>query len=257
MDLTLPVGLTVAGVVLLLYLLMSMRIVREWERGVVFLLGRFVGVKQAGLRLIFVPFFAMQKVSLRTIVEDVPPQDVITLDNVSSRVNAVIYFRVVHPERAILQVESYRYATSQLAQTTLRSIVGAHNLDDLLSQREKLNAHIQTIMDERSDPWGIKVSAVEIKHVEVPPEMRRAMARQAEAERERRAKIIAAEGEYQASQKVAAAAEILATQPGTIQLRYLQTLIEVASENNSTTIFPVPLEILDALRAPKSPPSRT
>ncbi len=240
-------GVAFVAMLVLFYLFASIRIVREWERGVILFLGRYAGVKGPGLRIVLFPFYRMQIVSLRTIVEDVPPQDVITRDNVSSRVSAVIYFRVVYPEKSVLQVENYRYATSQLAQTTLRSIVGAHDLDELLSQRDKLNAHIQSIMDERSDPWGIKVSAVEIKHVEVPSEMRRVMARQAEAERERRAKVISADGEFQAAEKVAAAAERLATQPGSLQLRYLQTLVEVAAENNSTVVFPLPIEFLDAL----------
>ncbi|MBC7173517.1 MAG: slipin family protein [Polyangiaceae bacterium] len=244
---TTTLGIAFAAALVLGYLFLSIRVVREWERGVMLFLGRYVGVKGPGLRLVFFPFYRMQIIGLRTIVEDVPPQDVITLDNVSSRVNAVIYFRVVYPEKAVLQVENYLYATSQLAQTTLRSIVGAHPLDDLLSEREKLNRDIQVIMDERSDPWGIKVSSVEIKHVEVPSEMRRVMARQAEAERERRAKVISAEGEFQAATKIADAAELLATQPGTLQLRYLQTLVEVAAGNNSTVVFPLPIEFLEAL----------
>lgn len=245
-DLGLPFGAGTVALLVLGYLAASVRIVREYERGVNFFLGRYTGMMSPGLRFIFVPFFRMEVVDLRTIVEDVPPQDVITRDNVSSKVNAVIYFRVVHPDKAVLQVESYRYATTQLAQTTLRSIVGAHDLDDLLSEREKLNKQIQEIMDEQSDPWGIKVASVEIKHVEVPPEMRRVMARQAEAERERRAKIISAEGEFEAARKLSQAAEVLAEQPGTLQLRYLQTLTEVAAENNSTMLFPIPLEFLRA-----------
>ncbi len=250
------VGIGFAAMLLLGWVLASIRVVREWERGVVLFLGRYVGVKSAGLRVVLFPFYRMQIVSLRTIVEDVSPQDVITRDNVSSRVSAVIYFRVVHPEKAVLNVENYRYATSQLAQTTLRSIVGGHPLDDLLSEREKLNAEIQLIMDERSGPWGIKVSAVEIKHVEVPAEMRRVMARQAEAERERRAKVISADGEFQAAEKVAAAAERLATQAGSLQLRYLQTLVEVATGNNSTIVFPLPIEMLEALTAKRADGAR-
>ncbi len=245
-DLGLPLGLVIAALAVLGYLAISIRIIKEYERGVTFLLGRYTGVKKAGLRFVFPPFQKIQIVDLRTVVEDVPPQDVITRDNVSSTVNAVIYFRVIHPDKAVLNVASYLFATSQLAQTTLRSIVGAHDLDDLLIEREKLNRKIQEIIDEASDPWGIKVSAVEIKHVEVPQEMRRVMARQAEAERERRAKVIAAEGEFQAAQKLSEAAAVLATQPGTLQLRYLQTLVEIAAENNSTTVFPIPLEFLRA-----------
>lgn len=246
-ELGLPVGLAVAALAVLGYLVMCVRIVKEYERGVLFLLGRYAGMKGPGLTFVWRPFYRMVVVDLRTIVKDVPPQDVITLDNVSSTVNAVIYFRVIHPDKAVLQVEDYLYATSQLAQTTLRSIVGAHELDALLAKRDELNAQIATIMDQQSDPWGIKVSGVEIKHVEIPVEMRRAMARQAEAERERRAKVISAEGELQASHKLSEAARVLATQPGSLQLRYLQTLVEIAAENNSTTIFPLPLELLDAL----------
>lgn len=247
----LPVGLGVAALIVVGYLFMAVRVVKEYERGVLFLLGRYQGIKEPGLRLVFVPFFRMVVLDLRTIVKDVPPQEVITLDNVSCTVNAVIYFRVIHPDKAVLQVEDYLYATSQLAQTTLRSIVGAHELDALLSQRDKLNAKIQTIMDAASDPWGIKVSGVEIKHVEIPRDMQRVIARQAEAERERRAKVISADGEFQASHKYAEAAQVLATQPGSMQLRYLQTLIEIAAENNSTTVFPLPLEILEAFVAPR------
>lgn len=248
-DLGWPIGLGVAALVVLGYFASSIRIVKEYERGVLFLLGRFQGVKGAGLRLVFAPFVRMTVIDLRTIVKDVPPQEVITLDNVSCSVNAVIYFRVVHPDKAVLQVENYDYATSQLAQTTLRAIVGAHELDDLLAEREKLNAKIQVIMDQQSDPWGIKVTGVEIKHVELPTEMRRAIARQAEAERERRAKVISADGEFEASHKYAEAAEVLARQPGSLQLRYLQTLVEIAAENNSTTVFPLPLELLEGFVA--------
>jgi regulator of protease activity HflC (stomatin/prohibitin superfamily) len=189
----------------------------------------------------------MARVSLRTIVLDVPPQDVITRDNVSVKVNAVVYFRVMDPRRAIVEVESYHYATSQLAQTTLRSVLGQVELDDLLSQREKLNQDLQHILDQRTDPWGIKVSAVEVKHVDLPPDMQRAMARQAEAEREKRAKIIHAEGELQASEKLRDAAAIISTQPATITLRYLQTLTEIASEKNSTIIFPLPVELINMI----------
>ncbi len=245
-SLGLPVGLGFAAFLVIIYLAMCIKIIKEYQRGVLFFLGRYVGIKEPGLRFVFIPFYRIVIVDLRTVVEDVPPQDVITLDNVSSKVNAVIYYRVIHPDKSVLEVEDFRWATTQLAQTTLRSVVGAHELDDLLAEREKLNDMIQEIMDDRTDPWGIKVSSVEIKHVEVPQEMRRVMARQAEAERERRAKIIAAEGEQQAAAKLSEAAEVLATQPGTLQLRYLQTLVEVAAENNSTTIFPLPLEFLRA-----------
>lgn len=244
-DFSWMTGLLVAGGILLAYLAMCIRIVKEYERGVMFFFGRFTHVIKPGLRFVLVPVFRMQMVDLRTIVTDVPEQDVITKDNVSARVNAVIYFRVIHPDKAVLQVENYLEATSQLAQTSLRSVVGAQELDALLAERERLNDRLQTIIDNQTDPWGIKVSSVEIKHVEIPADMRRVIARQAEAERERRAKVISAEGEWQAAQKLADAAELLATQPGTIQLRYLQTLVEVAAENNSTTIFPIPLEFLE------------
>lgn len=198
------------------------------------------------LNLILVPFYRMVVIDTRVITRDVPSQDVITRDNVSVKVNAVIYFRVVHPDKAVLAVENYLYATSQLAQTTLRSVLGEHQLDDLLSQRDKINSQLQQILDVQTEPWGIKISNVEVKHVDLPPDMQRIMAREAEAERERRAKVIAAEGEYQSAQKLADAAEILATQPATLQLRYLQTLVEIAAENNSTTIFPIPMEFMKA-----------
>ncbi|MDH5674860.1 MAG: slipin family protein [Myxococcales bacterium] len=248
MTLGLPVGGALALGALLFYLASSLRIVAEYERGVMFFFGRYTGVKQPGLRLVFPPFFRMAKVDLRTIVSDVPPQDVITKDNVSASVNAVIYFRVVHPDKAVLQVHDYLYATSQLAQTTLRSVLGSVELDELLAQRDKINDNLQELIDQQTDPWGIKVSSVEVKHVELPEEMKRIMARQAEAERERRAKVIAAEGEFQASAKLAEAAGVLASQPGSLQLRYLQTLVEVAASNNSTTLFPVPLELMDAIK---------
>jgi len=230
-------------IILALIVLGSMiRILKEYERGVIFRLGRLVGVKGPGL-IILIPFIdKMVRVSLRTVVMDVPPQDVITKDNVSVKVNAVVYFRVVSPDKAIVEVENYLYATSQLAQTTLRSVLGEAELDELLSQRESLNHKLQKIIDEQTDPWGIKVSAVEIKHVDLPQEMQRAMARQAEAERERRAKIINAEGEFQASTRLKEAAEILAQNPITIQLRYLQTLSEISTENASTVVFPIPIE---------------
>lgn len=221
----------------------AIRVLREYERGVIFRLGRLIAAKGPGLIILIPIIDRMVKVSLRTVVMDVPPQDVITRDNVSVQVNAVIYFRVVDPENAIVQVENFIFATSQLAQTTLRSIVGQIELDELLAQRDKINQELQQIIDKHSDPWGIKVSLVEVKHIDLPIEMKRAMARQAEAERERRAKVINAEGEYQAATKLQQAAEIISTHPQALQLRFLQTLTEVASENNSTTIFPVPIDL--------------
>lgn len=230
-------------VILVLVILASMiRILREYERAVIFRLGRLIGVKGPGL-IILIPFIdKMVKVSLRTVVLDVPPQDVITKDNVSVKVNAVVYFRVMDAAKAVVEVENYAYATSQIAQTTLRSVLGEVELDELLAQREGLNHRLQRIIDTQTDPWGVKVSAVEIKHVDLPQEMQRAMAKQAEAERERRAKIISAEGEYQAAEKLKEAAEVLAQNPITIQLRYLQTLREISVENASTIVFPIPIE---------------
>jgi regulator of protease activity HflC (stomatin/prohibitin superfamily) len=230
-------------IILVLVILFSMiRILREYERAVVFRLGRLIGVKGPGL-IILIPFIdKMVKVSLRTVVLDVPPQDVITKDNVSVKVNAVVYFRVMDAAKAVVEVENYAYATSQIAQTTLRSVLGEVELDELLAQREELNHRLQRIIDTQTDPWGVKVSAVEIKHVDLPQEMQRAMAKQAEAERERRAKIISAEGEYQAAEKLKEAAQVLAQNPITIQLRYLQTLSEISTENASTIVFPVPIE---------------
>jgi regulator of protease activity HflC (stomatin/prohibitin superfamily) len=223
------------------------RILREYERAVVFRLGRLVhGSKGPGVVFIFWPFDTMVKIPLRTVVHDVPPQDIITRDNVSVKVNAVVYFRVVEPDKAVVEVENYLYATSQLAQTTLRSVLGQAELDELLSERDKLNAQLQEIIDAQTDPWGVKVSAVEVKHVDLPAEMQRAMARQAEAEREKRAKIIHAEGEFQASKQLAAAADVVSTNPVTLQLRYLQTLSEIASEQNSTIVFPLPIEMMRA-----------
>lgn len=231
-------------IVLVIFVLSSaIRILKEYERGVIFRLGRMIGAKGPGLFLI-IPFVdKMIKVSLRTVVYDVPVQDIITKDNVSVQVNAVVFFRVMEPTKAIVEVENYFDATSQLAQTTLRSILGQAELDELLAGREKINTELQAILDTHTDPWGIKVSQVEIKHVDLPTEMQRAMAKQAEAERERRAKIINAEGEFQASARLLEAAEILNKQPVTIQLRFLQTLREVATENNSTIIFPIPIDL--------------
>jgi regulator of protease activity HflC (stomatin/prohibitin superfamily) len=226
----------------------SLRILREYERGVIFRLGRYVGNRGPGL-IILVPFIErMVKVSLRTIAMDVPPQDVITRDNVSVRVNAVLYFRVVEPEKSIIEVEDFYFATSQLAQTTLRSVVGQAELDELLAERDKLNLEVQTILDESTDPWGIKVVTVEMKDVDLPMEMKRAMAKQAEAERERRAKVIHADGEFQASQRLSEAAAIIEPHPAALQLRYLQALVEVASENNSTTLFPIPIDLMEVFR---------
>jgi len=222
----------------------AIKVMREYERAVVFRLGRYAGSKGPGLIFLIPIIDRMVKVSLRTVAMDVPPQDVITKDNVSIKVNAVLYFRVLEPDKAIIQVEDYLFATSQIAQTTLRSVLGQAELDDLLAHRDKINNDLQQIIDNHTDPWGIKVASVEVKHVDLPPEMQRAMARQAEAERERRAKIIHAEGEHQASKELAAAAKVMATEPIAIQLRYLQTLVEVAAENNSTTIFPVPIDLL-------------
>ena len=230
------------------YLFSSIKILNEYERAVVFRLGKLLPQpKGPGVVLVFPPIDRMMRVSLRTIVMDVPPQDVITRDNVSVKVNAVVYFRVMDPRRAIVEVESYHYATSQLAQTTLRSVLGQVELDDLLSQRDKLNRQLQQILDEHTDIWGIKVSAVEVKHVDLPADMQRAMARQAEAEREKRAKIIHAEGELEASEKLGQAAAVIAREPVTVTLRYLQTLTEIASEKNSTIVFPLPIELLGML----------
>ncbi len=223
------------------------RVLNEYERAVVFRLGRLLpAAKGPGLFFLFWPLDKMTKISLRTVVLDVPPQDVITKDNVSVKVNAVVYFRVVDPGRAVVSVENYLFATSQLSQTTLRSVLGQAELDELLSEREKLNERLQEIIDQHTDPWGIKVSMVEVKHVDLPQEMQRAMARQAEAEREKRAKFIHAEGELNASKSLSEAANMIATNPVTLQLRYLQTLTEIASEKNSTIIFPLPIDLMQA-----------
>ncbi len=230
-------------VIFIILLASAIRILREYERGVIFRLGRLIGAKGPGLIILIPIIDRMVKISLRTVVMDVPPQDVITRDNVSVQVNAVIYFRVLSPEKSVVEVENYLFATSQLSQTTLRSIVGQVELDELLAQRDKINKDLQQIIDKHSDPWGIKVSLVEIKHIDLPIEMKRAMARQAEAERERRSRVINAEGEYQAATKLQMAAEIINRFPVALQLRFLQTLAEVASENNSTTIFPVPIDL--------------
>src|SRR5215204_3065831 len=236
-------------VIVVLYLISSIKILAEYERGVIFRLGKLLPQQKGpGLILVFAPIDRMVRVGLRTVVLDVPPQDVITQDNVSVKVNAVVYFRVMDSLKAIVEVESYHYATSQLAQTTLRSVLGQVELDDLLSERERLNTQLQQILDQHTDPWGIKVSSVEVKHVDLPPDMQRAMAKQAEAEREKRAKIIHAAGELEASEKLASAATAMAVEPMTITLRYLQTLTEIASEKNSTIIFPLPIELLNLLK---------
>ena len=232
-------------IVIAFLILSSIKVLKEYERGVIFRLGRFLSTKGPGLIIVLPGIDKMVKVSLRLIALDVPPQDIITKDNVSVKVNAVVYFRVINPEKAVIEVEDYLYATSQLSQTTLRSILGAADMDELLSARDKINANLQTILDKRTDPWGIKVTNVEVKHVDLPQEMQRAMAKQAEAERERRAKVINAEGEYQAAQKLTDAAAIIATQPTALQLRYLQTLREIASENATTTIFPIPIDLFE------------
>jgi regulator of protease activity HflC (stomatin/prohibitin superfamily) len=234
----------VAIVIGLFILANAIRVLREYERAVIFRLGRLIGSKGPGLILLIPIVDRMVRVSLRVLVMDVPPQDVITKDNVSIKVNAVVYFRVMDPNRAITEVEDYMFATSQLAQTTLRSILGQAELDELLASRDKINSELQQILDKQTDPWGIKVSTVEVKHVDLPDEMQRAMARQAEAERERRAKVIKALGEMQASEKLSEAAEVIGKHPIALQLRYLQTLSEVATENNSTTLFPVPIDLL-------------
>jgi regulator of protease activity HflC (stomatin/prohibitin superfamily) len=250
--------LTALGVVAF-YLFSGLRVLREYERAVYFFLGRSWGAKGPGL--IFLPplFAKMQKVSLRVMAMDIPPQDVITRDNISIKVNAVLYMRVKEPVKAVIGVENYLYATSQLAQTTLRSVLGETEMDELLMNREKINAILKHIIDSRTEDWGVEVSAVEVKDVDLPPEMKRAMARQAEAERERRAKVINAEGELQASEKLAQAAHIIGKEPAAIQLRYLQTVNEIASENNSTTIFPIPIDLfrgfMERLAPPPPPPA--
>ncbi len=234
----------VALVLIIMFLSSAIRILKEYERGVIFRLGRVIGTKGPGLIILIPIIDKMVKVSLRLVTMDVPSQDVITRDNVSIKVNAVVYFRVMDPTKATIEVENYLFATSQLAQTTLRSVCGQVELDELLSEREKINTQLQSILDQHTDPWGIKVTTVELKHIDLPQEMQRAMARQAEAERERRAKVINAEGEYQAATRLAEAAEIIQKFPQALQLRFLQTLREISSESNSTTIFPLPIDLL-------------
>ena len=242
-------GLVIFLVVIIIIVFISaVRVVTEYERGVIFRLGRLVGAKGPGLFFLIPIVDRMVKISLRTMNFDVQPQEVITKDNVPVKVNAVVYFRVIDPTKAVIEVENYRFATLQIAQTTLRGVVGEAELDELLSQREKLNESLQGIIDEQTDPWGIKVSIVEVKEIEIPDTMKRAMARQAEVERERRAKIISAQGEFQASEKLSQAAKIIGEYPQAIQLRYLQTLSEIASEQNSTIVFPLPISFLEAFQ---------
>ena len=241
-------GFIFAALVGLFILTRWINILKEYERGVIFRLGRVLKeAKGPGFVFVFYPFDVMERISLRTVVHDIPPQDIITRDNVSVKVNAVVYFRVMNPVKAVIEVDNYVYATSQLAQTTLRSVLGEVELDDLLTQRETLNVRLQEIIDQHSDPWGVKVSMVEVKHVDLPPDMQRAMAKQAEAEREKRSKIIHAEGELVASEKLAEAANVMSNNSITIQLRYLQTLTEISTENASTIVFPAPIKMLEAL----------
>ncbi|MFB3926700.1 MAG: slipin family protein [Syntrophales bacterium] len=230
-------------ILVVIFLASALRVLNEYERAVIFRLGRILDTKGPGLIILIPIVDRMVKVDMRTVAMDVPPQDVITRDNVSIKVNAVVYFRVIEANKAIIEVENYLYATSQLSQTTLRSVCGQVELDEILSEREKINLHIQEILDRSTDPWGIKVTLVEVKHIDLPEEMKRAMAKQAEAERERRAKVINAEGEFQAAQKLADAAAVIARQPIALQLRYLQSLVVIAAENNSTTIFPIPIDM--------------
>ena len=239
------IGFVILIVIFIGILMSAIRILNEYERGVIFRLGRIIDTKGPGLIFLIPVIDKMMKVSLRTVTMDVPPQDVITRDNVSVKVNAVIYFRVMDPNKAIIEVENYIYATSQLAQTTLRSVLGEVELDEMLAERERINNQLQDILDKQTDPWGVKVSHVEVKHIDIPNEMQRAIARQAEAERIRRAKVINAEGELQASKMLVEAAKIMGESPITIQLRYLQTLSELATENNSTTLFPVPIDFFE------------
>ncbi len=251
----LSISLVAAIVVVLYFLFSAIKILREYERGVIFRLGRLIAAKGPGI-ILLIPFVdKMVKVSLRTNTVDVPPQDVITRDNVSVKVNAVIFFRVIDPRQAVVQVEDFLYATSQIAQTTLRSVLGQVELDDLLASRDKINHQLQRIIDEQTDPWGVKVSTVEVKHVDLPQDMQRAMSKQAEAERERRAKVINAEGEFQAAEKLAQAAHVLEGTPIAVQLRFLQTMREVASERNTTTFFPVPIDLFGPFLRAMQPPA--
>jgi regulator of protease activity HflC (stomatin/prohibitin superfamily) len=240
----LPSGFFFLIVFILIVAASAIKILREYERGVIFRLGRLIGAKGPGIIFIIPGVDKLMRISLRLVTLDIPPQDVITRDNISIKVNAVVYFRVMDPNKAVVEVENYLYATSQLAQTTLRSVVGQADLDELLSQRDKINLKLQDILDKHTEPWGIKVSLVETKQVDLPENMQRAIARQAEAEREKRAKIIHAEGEYQAAEKLTQAANVISVNPTALQLRFLQTLAEIATEKNSTTIFPVPIDII-------------
>ncbi len=241
--------ISIAFLILALYLISSIKVLAEYERGVIFRLGRALpNVKGPGLILVFAPIDRLVRMSLRVETLDVPPQDIVTRDNVTAKVNAVLFFRVLEPRKAVLEVANYLYATSQLAQTTLRSVLGEVELDDLLSEREKLNMRLQSVLDLDTDPWGIKVTKVEVKAVDLPDQMIRAIARQAEAERERRAKVIHAEGEYMAAERLAMAAEVIQKQPAALQLRYLQTLVEIGAEKNTTVVFPLPLDILSSLK---------
>ena len=242
----LPTGLIVIAVICFYLIVSIIKILKEYERGVIFRLGRLIPVKGPGLVIIWPVIDKLVKISLRTITMDVPAQDIITLDNISVKVNAVVYFKVTDPNKAVTEIEDYYTATSQISQTTLRSVLGQSQLDDLLSKRDQLNAELQKIIDEQTEPWGIKVATVEVKNVDLPSEMLRAIAKQAEAERERRAKIIHAEGEFQASQKLSEAAAVIAKEPMALQLRYLQTLTEVSAEKNSTIVFPIPIDIISS-----------
>ena len=237
-------GFLILAAILFFLFISGVRIINEYENGVVFRLGRYVGLKRAGFRWIIPVVERMVVIDLRTVTRDVPAQDVITKDNVSVKVSAVVYFRVVQADKAVLQVENYLYATSQLAQTTLRAILGQAELDQLLAERDRINRELQKVLDAHTDPWGIKVSNVEVKQIDLPNEMQRAIARQAEAERERRAKVISAEGEHQAAEKLALAAEVISRNPATLQLRYLQTLLEIGAEHNSTIVFPLPIDLV-------------
>ncbi len=252
MTFGLPLGALVAIAFAVIFVLNWIKVLNEYERGVIFRLGRFLSTKGPGIIIVLPVIDRMTRVGLRLVTMDVPPQDIVTKDNVSVKVNAVVFFRVVDPTKAVIEVEDYLYATSQLAQTTLRSVLGQVELDDLLSQRDQLNVQLQSILDRSTDSWGIKVASVEVKHVDLPTEMTRALARQAEAEREKRAKVIHAEGEFQASAQLARAAEVVGTHPLGAQLRYLQTLTEIATEKNSTIIFPLPLDLVKPFLARSS-----
>jgi len=244
-DLNKLLSCSAIGIVVLFLLMSAIKVLREYERGVIFRLGRLISVRGPGLIILIPIIDKMVKISLRIVTLDVPVQDVITRDNVSVKVSAVVYFRVLDPNKAVVEVENYLFATSQLSQTTLRSVLGQHDMDDLLAERDKINMELQNILDKMTEPWGVKVSTVEVKNVDLPPDMVRVMAKQAETERERRAKIINAEGEYQAAERLAEAAAIIGRHPAALQLRYLQTLSEIAAENNSTTIFPFPIDMLE------------